>query len=431
MPALRRSITRLAAIANAAPWVAVAPCLLVVLGRERGPTAVAALAVFFFVFVGDQRRAVGARRAAAHDVMAALGAPRSARLRTVQLPGCWPSVIDGLKLAAPAALAGAIFGEWYGAERGLGVLLIGGDAERPGRAAVGGVAAERGVRSRRVRASRAGPPRLVRNGPSSCGRTSRCAGGATSCAPWLIEVATAIGVAAVLVTGVVAVDRGRRRLAARRAPAVAGLAGSRRHARRLRRRRPGPRWRRPAVALVIGVIVGVVAAVLAARARFLAGAVVPVVVVLAATPLVALFPLFARVLGYEPATVRFLAAAMVFFPVFVYTRSGLAAAGAAGASMPSTRWARRPAGGSVCSTVPAAVPHIASGCRIAAGSAVIAAVVGESLIGDDGLGVEFSRAYRQLELPRAFGAAIVIVVVSVAVFAVAGAVERAVHRRWT
>ena len=40
--------------------------------------------------------------------------------------------MDGLKLAAPAALAGAIFGEWYGAERGLGVLLIG--AMQSGRA---------------------------------------------------------------------------------------------------------------------------------------------------------------------------------------------------------------------------------------------------------------------------------------------------------
>ncbi len=77
--------------------------------------------------------------------------------------------------------------------------------------------------------------------------------------------------------------------------------------------------------------------------------------------------------------------------------------------------------------LPAAVPHIVSGARIAAGSAVIAAVVGESLIGRSGLGVQFSRAYRLLELPRAFGAAIVIVVVSVAVFAAAGWVERVVH----
>ena len=53
-------------------------------------------------------------------------------MRALQLPGCWPALLDGLKLAAPASLAGAIFGEWYGARRGLGVLLIG--AMQAGRA---------------------------------------------------------------------------------------------------------------------------------------------------------------------------------------------------------------------------------------------------------------------------------------------------------
>jgi ABC-type nitrate/sulfonate/bicarbonate transport system permease component len=62
---------------------------------------------------------------------------------------------------------------------------------------------------------------------------------------------------------------------------------------------------------------------------------------------------------------------------------------------------------------------------------VIAAVVGETLIGREGLGVEFSYAYNQLLLRRAFGAALVVVVVSLVVFAAAGKFERAVHARWT
>ena len=95
-------------------------------------------------------------------------------------------------------------------------------------------------------------------------------------------------------------------------------------------------------------------------------------------------------------------------PVFVYTRSGLTAARRR-RSTPSTPWTRRRASARF-RIVPAAVPHLASGTRIAAGSAVIAAVVGETLIGGDGLGVEFSYAYHQLRLPRAFGAAIVVVV---------------------
>jgi NitT/TauT family transport system permease protein len=157
---------------------------------------------------------------------------------------------------------------------------------------------------------------------------------------------------------------------------------------------------------------------------------VPLVVVLAATPLVALLPLFARIIGYQPSTVRVLAAVMVMFPVFVYTRSGLKAAS------PSASDAIDAMGATAnrrfrLLDLPASVPHLASGLRLAAGLSVIAAVVGESLIGRTGLGVEFSRAYRQLDLARAFGAAIVIIVLSVVVFAAAGAAEQAVHRRWT
>jgi hypothetical protein len=36
-----------------------------------------------------------------------------------------------------------------------------------------------------------------------------------------------------------------------------------------------------------------------------------------------------------------------------------------------------------------------------------------------------------LELPRAFGAAIVVIALSLAAFSLAGAAERSVHARWT
>ena len=49
---------------------------------------------------------------------------------------------------------------------------------------------------------------------------------------------------------------------------------------------------------------GLGAALLASRVRLLAGMTIPIVVLMAATPLVALFPLFARVIGYQPTTVR-------------------------------------------------------------------------------------------------------------------------------
>jgi sulfonate transport system permease protein len=427
-PPLRRTIVRLAAIANAAPWVAVAPCLLIVLGRDRGPVAVAAIAVFFFVFVSTTV-GLGAASPALHDVASALGTSRLRRVWSVQLPGAWPSVADGLKLAAPAALAGAVFGEWYGAERGLGVLLItsmqGARADRLwaasllcaacGLAAYGLLAGVRQLAVGRYGAEIAQPP------PPSTRHA------------WPRRVVTETAAVTLMVALLVAVwwtwveVKDISPIVVPAPPAVAddlvSSVGDYASA-------TLATLQTATIALLAGTVLGLATALLAARFRFLAGMTVPVVLILAATPLVALFPLFARVLGYNPTTVWALAAVMVFYPSFVYARSGLAAATpssrdvvtALGAA-PGVRYRRL--------VLPAAVPHIASGFRIAAGSAVIAAVVGESLIGREGLGVEFAYSYRLLELPRAFGAAVVVIAVSVAVFALAGRLERSVHARWT
>jgi sulfonate transport system permease protein len=429
VPALRRAISRLAAVANAAPWVAVAPCLLVILGRERGPAAVAALAVFFYVFVSTSV-GLSAAPVAAHDVMSALGAGRSARLRLLQLPGCWPSVVDGLKLAAPAAMAGAIFGEWYGATRGLGVLLISamqsGRAERLwaasllsaacGLIAFAVLAALHRAMVRRYGATITQTAETVRSRRRplvtvAAEAVTAVAVGAALVVVWYVWIESA-NISPLVVPRPSRVWSDLRTFPGDYASAAAATLTT------------------AAAAFVIGVAVGLLVAIGAARSALFAGMAVPVIVVLAATPLVALLPLFARIFGYEPGTVRVLAAAMVFFPVFVYTRSGLSAASAPAAD---ALWAMgaRPRDRFRLLELPAAVPHMVSGCRLAAGTSVIAAVVGESLIGKTGLGVEFSRAYRLLELPRAFGAAIVIIVVSVVVFAVAGALEQAVHSRWS
>jgi ABC-type nitrate/sulfonate/bicarbonate transport system permease component len=429
VPFLRRSITRLAAIANAAPWVAVAPCLIIILGKSRGPTAVAALAVFFFIFISTTV-GLSAAPAASHDVASVLGASRLQRMRSVQLPAAWPSIADGLKLAAPAALAGAIFGEWYGAPRGLGVLLITAmQSARPQQLwAASLLSATIGLLAFAVLA---GTRTLLarRYGSTIAQRSERERRRGNRVAVIAAEVAAFAGLTAVMVTAWWAWIE------------LADIAG-------IVVPRPSAVWedvssspgeyvsaaistlQTAAIALVIGTLVGLTAALVASRVRLLAGMTIPVVVLMAATPLVALFPLFARVIGYQPTTVRLLAAVMVFYPVFVYTRSGLQAAN------PSALEVVDSLGGSPKArfrsvVLPSAVPHIASGFRIAAGTAVIAAVVGETLIGRKGLGVEFSFAYNQLDLPRAFGAALVVVGTSLVVFTLAGKFEQAIHHRWT
>ncbi len=429
VPSMRRSITRLAAIANAAPWVAVAPSLIIVLGKSRGPTAVASLAVFFFVFISTTV-GLGAAPKAAHDFASVLGASRFRRVFSVQLPASWPSIADGLKLAAPAAMAGAVFGEWYGADRGLGVLLI--SAMQSGRAdrlwaasliaagcgllAYAFLAGARALLARRygstivegsdrVDGSRTGLRSIVQD------LFAALVLGSLIVAVWWLWIELA-NIAAIVVPRPLAVFSDLWEGSGEYVEAT------------------GATLRNAAIALPIGATVGVLLALLATRYRLLSGLTVPIAVVLSATPLVALFPLFARIFGYEPRTVRILAAVMVFYPMFVYTRSGLLAASKSSLDVVDSL------GGSSGTrfrliVLPAAIPHIASGLRIAAGSAVIAAVVGEFLIGRDGLGVEFSYAYNLLLMPRAFGSALVIVFVSLVVFGLAGKFEKLVHARWT
>lgn len=432
VPPARRTIGKLAAVVNAAPWVAVAPCLMIVLGNQRAPVAIAVLAVFFFVFV-SATVGLAAEPASARDATVALGASRWFRLRALQVPASWPSVVDGLKLAAPAALTGAIFGEWFGAERGLGVLLLTAmRSARPerlwaasllasacGLAAYGLLAGVRRLLVARYGGAIAEAAPTAEAVATRRHRLTRLGFDAAASVGLLVALMflwwawIRIGDVSPLIVpspGAVLDD-----LVANRSEYLAATAHTLLTA---------------AAGLVLGTVLGVVTAVLGARLPVVAGATTPLVVVLAAAPLVALFPLFARIFGYQPTTVRILAAVMVFFPVFVFTRSGLASASGSAIEVVDALGASERRAFRLV-TVPAAVPHLAAGVRIAAGTAVIAAVVGETLIGREGLGVEFSYAYALFDMPRAFGAAVVIVATSVAVFALAGSAERAVNARWT
>ncbi len=108
---------------NSVPSIALGPIFLVLLSRESTPAAVSSIHVFFIVFVSVSsglQRATAAHR----DLFAVLGADRLKRFWRLELPAAMPALVSGLRLAWPAALIGAIIGEWFGAPRGLGILII-------------------------------------------------------------------------------------------------------------------------------------------------------------------------------------------------------------------------------------------------------------------------------------------------------------------
>lgn len=124
VPRLAPELQRVAVLVHAIPIIAVAPVLTIALpSRQLAPVIVAVLAVFFTSLVVVGAGLASARRAH-HDLFTALGAARRVRLMRLELPVALPAVADALRLAAPAAILGAVIGEWFGSESGIGVLLV-------------------------------------------------------------------------------------------------------------------------------------------------------------------------------------------------------------------------------------------------------------------------------------------------------------------
>lgn len=106
------------------PIIAIAPILVIWLGYGIGPKlAVIALICFFPVTVNtfDGLRSVDPD---AVRMMRTLDADRWAILRRVEIPAALPYFFSGAKVAVAVAAIGAVFGEWVGADKGLGHLML-------------------------------------------------------------------------------------------------------------------------------------------------------------------------------------------------------------------------------------------------------------------------------------------------------------------
>ncbi|MCU1441666.1 MAG: nitrate/sulfonate/bicarbonate transporter permease [Rhodoglobus sp.] len=121
--ATRPGLDRFAAAIHAIPQIGIAPVLIVLLGRDNAPIAVASIAAFFPSYAAATR-AFDAALTAHHDLFTVLGSRRSNRLLMLELPAAVPGLADALRLAAPGAVLGAVLGEWFGAPRGVGLLIL-------------------------------------------------------------------------------------------------------------------------------------------------------------------------------------------------------------------------------------------------------------------------------------------------------------------
>jgi NitT/TauT family transport system permease protein/putative hydroxymethylpyrimidine transport system permease protein len=109
---------------QAIPIVVLAPLFVLAFGYGIGPKlAIVALICFFPITVN----LLDGLRSAPPELlklMRSMGASRLRTLRSVELPAALPSLFSGLKIAATISVIGAVFGEWAGADKGLGRLVL-------------------------------------------------------------------------------------------------------------------------------------------------------------------------------------------------------------------------------------------------------------------------------------------------------------------
>lgn len=187
------------------------------------------------------------------------------------------------------------------------------------------------------------------------------------------------------------------------------------------------------VALAAAVILGSLIAFLFVQSRTLEASLLPYVILLQVTPVVAIAPLIIIWVD-DPGTALVICATIVaLFPMISNTTTGLKSVDPGlldlfrlyGANRWQVLWRLR---------VPAALPYFFAGLKVAAGLALIGAVVAEFVAGTggtaSGLAYQILQAGLQLNIPRMFAALLLIALAGVGLFGMASGLAWLSLRRW-
>jgi len=169
------------------------------------------------------------------------------------------------------------------------------------------------------------------------------------------------------------------------------------------------------VGYLLALILGVAVALLMHVSRIARYLTYPHLVLLQAIPLIAVAPLVLVWFGFGPTAKILVVAFVCFFPIAVNAFEGFRSVD------PSYRELLDTYGASAWARyrhlyIPASIPGILSGAKIAATYSVLGAVIGEWLGGSRGIGVYMTRAQRSFRNDRLFAAIVIVMVLSLAMF---------------
>ncbi|UUZ74487.1 ABC transporter permease [Polaromonas sp. P1(28)-13] len=109
---------------NAIPIVAKAPVLVLMMGNGVEPKIAIAALVCFFPTLVNMVRGLQAVNPQTMELMRVLSASKTEVFFKLRLFSSLPYLFSGLRIAASMCVIGAVVGEWIGATKGIGALII-------------------------------------------------------------------------------------------------------------------------------------------------------------------------------------------------------------------------------------------------------------------------------------------------------------------
>ena len=106
------------------PIVAIAPLLIVWVGNGLLPKIIVAAIISFFPIVVNTTKGLRDIDSEAYDLFDSLSASRTQLFFKLRVPMSLPYLFAALRISATLAVIGAIVGEFAGADKGLGFLIL-------------------------------------------------------------------------------------------------------------------------------------------------------------------------------------------------------------------------------------------------------------------------------------------------------------------
>ncbi|MGW2118228.1 ABC transporter permease [Streptomyces zhihengii] len=174
---------------------------------------------------------------------------------------------------------------------------------------------------------------------------------------------------------------------------------------------------------VIAVAVGVLAAVVMVYSATVEKTLYPILLFAQVVPKIAIAPLFVVWLGFGITPKILIAVLIAFFPVVISMVTGLKAVDPEMLQLSATMGAS-PWQTFVKIRLPASLPHLFSGLKVAVTLAVTGAVVGEFVGANEGLGYVILQANGNLDTPMLFAGLLVMSLIGVVLFVLVEIAEK-------